>query len=270
MEQLGFFPEYERDIRPPQSVMWNLWHGCTKASEGCRNCYVYRRDLSVGRDPTIVTKTSSFTLPISRIRSGEFKGEYKIPPGSTFNTCFSSDFFHKDADGWRPQAWDMIRERSDCRFFMITKRPERIADNLPHDWGKGWEHVSIAVTCENMAMANKRLPVYLAVPMKHYSVMIEPMLTAVDLSRYFEDYCNTEGKPLIELVSAGGESGAEARVCNYDWVLAVQKQCVEYGASFYYHQTGAKLIKDGKLYNIPRKLQHQQAHKAGIDHNALR
>ena len=23
---------------------WNPWHGCTKYSEGCRYCYVYRQD----------------------------------------------------------------------------------------------------------------------------------------------------------------------------------------------------------------------------------
>ena len=63
----------------------------------------------------------------------------------------------------------------------------------------------------------------------------------------------------------GGESGALARVCDYEWVENVQKQCKENGISFYYHQTGAKLIKDGRLYNIPRKLQHIQAHKAGLD-----
>lgn len=262
MEQLGFFPE---DERPPESVMWNLWHGCTKVSAGCKNCYVYRRDLSVGRDPTEVTKTSSFNLPVSRLRAGRYKGLYRVPAGSTFNTCFSSDFFHKDADEWRRAAWDMIRVRSDCKFFMITKRPERIAENLPPDWGKGWGHVSIAVTCENAEMAKKRLPVYLKTPMQHYSVMIEPMLSAVDLREYFGSYKGESGRPLIELVSVGGESGSNARVCRYDWVLAVQAQCKEFGASFYYHQTGAKLLKDGRLYNIPRKLQHSQAHKAGID-----
>ena len=45
----------------------------------------------------------------------------------------------------------------------------------------------------------------------------------------------------------------------------VHSQCMENGISFYYHQTGARLRKDGKLYNIPRKLQHIQAHKAGLD-----
>ena len=49
----------------------------------------------------------------------------------------------------------MIYERSDCSFFMITKRPERIEKNLPDDWGRGWEHVIIAVTCEDQDMADK-------------------------------------------------------------------------------------------------------------------
>ncbi|WP_026497032.1 DUF5131 family protein [Butyrivibrio sp. WCD3002] len=82
---------------------------------------------------------------------------------------------------------------------------------------------------------------------------------------YIEKYRTSDGRPLIEEVSVGGESGANARVCDYKWVEKVWLQCKENGISFYYHQTGAKLIKDGKLYNIPRKLQHIQAHKAGLD-----
>ena len=186
IEQLSFFPEESKDPRSPISANWNLWHGCTKASTGCLHCYVYRRDESVGRDPSVVRKTSSFNLPVRKLRSGEHKGRYKIPGGSYIYTCFSSDFFHPDADDWRNDAWNMIRERSDCNFFMITKRPERIAGHLPPDWGSGWEHVIIAVTCENQDMINKRLPVYLTLPLFHHSVMIEPMLTAIDLMPYIE------------------------------------------------------------------------------------
>jgi hypothetical protein len=35
---------------------------------------------------------------------------------------------------------------------------------------------------------------------------------------------------------------------------------------FRFHQTGAKLIKDGKLYYIRRCYQHEQAKKAGVDY----
>ncbi len=260
MEQLSFF--MQQDPRSPETVTWNLWHGCTKVSAGCQHCYMFRRDEAVGNDPTLVHKTDAFDLPIRRLRSGESRGQYKIPAGSHFYTCFSSDFFHPDADVWRNEAWNMIQERDDCSFFMITKRPERIAEHLPADWGEGWEHVTIAVTCENQKMADLRLPVYLALPIRHRSVMIEPMLSAVNLRLYFS---SPDGRRLIESVSVGGESGPEARACDFAWVLDVRGQCLEYDAAFSYHQTGARLIKDGRLYRIPRERQHQQARKANLD-----
>ncbi|MCR5311166.1 MAG: phage Gp37/Gp68 family protein [Lachnospiraceae bacterium] len=242
-----------------------MWHGCTKASTGCLHCYMYRRDEAVGRDPSIVQKTDSFDLPVRVLRSGKYKGLYKVPSGSHIYTCFSSDFFHADADAWRADAWAMMAERSDCTFFMITKRPERIAEHLPADWGEDYAHVTIAVTCENQDMADKRLPVYLSLPLFRHSVMIEPMLSEVDLGPYIEQYRDTAGRPVIKSVSAGGESGPGARICDFAWVEQLHAQCLANGIDFYYHQTGARLVKDGKLYNIPRKLQHSQAHKAGLD-----
>ena len=77
----------------PPSVMWNLWHGCTKISPGCAHCYVYRRDAEYGKDTSEVHKTQAFTLPGRKYRSGPQKGEYKCPAGTTFLTCFTSDFF---------------------------------------------------------------------------------------------------------------------------------------------------------------------------------
>ena len=226
---------------------------------------MYRRDESIGKDPSVVQKTDSFDLPVRVLRSGKYKGLYKIPSGSHIYTCFSSDFFHPAADKWRSEAWDMMYERSDCSFFMITKRPERIEEHLPLGWGPGWEHVTIAVTCENQEMIEKRLPIYLSLPLYNHSVMIEPMLTDINLRSFIENYRSADGSPVIKHVSVGGESGIDARICDYAWVKNVHAQCIENGISFYYHQTGARLIKDGRLYSIPRPKQHSQAHKAGLD-----
>ena len=261
--QLNLFPPDPAppDPRMPATVTWNCWHGCSKVSPGCLHCYMYRRDEAIGKNPSVVEKTGSFNLPVRRLRSGQYKGRYKVPHASLIYTCFSSDFFHRDADQWRPSAWAMIRERSDCTFFMITKRPERIADHLPRDWQQGWDHVHIAVTCENQWAADRRLPIYLSLPLRHRSVMVEPMLSAVDLRPYF-----LHNPGAIESVSVGGESGPDARPCDYRWVLGLHQQCLDHHIGFSYHQTGAKLIKDGKLYNIPRKLQHEQAWKAGLSY----
>lgn len=46
--------------------LWNPWHGCTKCSPGCQNCYVYRRDAEFGKDASIVKKTASFNLPVKK------------------------------------------------------------------------------------------------------------------------------------------------------------------------------------------------------------
>lgn len=267
-KQLSFFPSDEEnaalskaDHRPPETVTWNLIHGCTKASTGCAHCYMFRRDQEYGKDPTIIHKTASFNLPVRRYRTGHYKGLYKVPSGSIFYTCFTSDFFHAAADEWRLDAWAMMKERSDCTFFMITKRPERIMQSLPDDWDDGYENVHISVTCENQYWTNKRLPIFLPLPIRHKSITHEPMLESIDIRPYLKEYAS-----VIENVSCGGESGPEARICDYGWVLSTHMQCVEYGVPFSYHQTGARLRKGDKIYDIPRERQHEQASRAGLDY----
>lgn len=48
-------------------------------------------------------------------------------------------------------------------------------------------------------------------------------------------------------------------------VLTLREQCIHAGVPFRFHQTGAKLIKDGRQYYIRRCYQHAQAKKAGVD-----
>ena len=229
---------------------WNLWHGCHKKSEGCMNCYVYRRDESIGKDSNEIYKTKSFYMPISKTRNGE----YKYPSGSEFMTCFSSDFFLEEADKWREEALDIIKERSDCSFFLITKRPERILECLNP---KDYPNLSIACTMENKKRFDERFNIYMNIDMNYHGIMIEPMLEDIDLNKY--DLSN------VDQISVGGESGINARVINFDWVKNIHNICKRKGISFYFHQTGAKIIVDNKLYNIPRNKQHSQAHKAFKD-----
>ena len=50
--------------------IWNPWHGCHKISPGCANCYVYRRDESIGKDASVVAKTGDYALRIKRTDRG--------------------------------------------------------------------------------------------------------------------------------------------------------------------------------------------------------
>lgn len=235
--------------------IWNPWHGCTKYSEGCKNCYVYRIDELAGRKSDKVHKNADFDLPMKRNR----KGEYKIKSGETVYTCLSSDFFLEEADIWRRDAWRIIAERPDVDFVIITKRIKRFYEQLPADWGDGYENVSIACTCENQKRADERLPFFLELPIKHKTVICEPLLERIDLLPYLD------GR--IDQVIAGGESGDfdKARPCDYDWVLGIRDNCIMSGTSFQFKQTGSNFVKNEKLYQIERKDQHTQAKKAKID-----
>lgn len=235
---------------------WNPWHGCTKISPGCKYCYVYRQDEMYGSEisSSKCRKTASFNLPVKKKRDKS----WKIESGKIVFTCFTSDFLLKDADEWRPDCWKMIKERSDLWFFFFTKRIDRFMECIPDDWGNGYDNVIVGCTVENQAMADYRLPIFLSLPIKHKSIIVAPMITAIDLTPYLNE--------TIEEVSAGGESGASARPCHYDWILALREQCISKDVPFRFHQTGANFIKNGRTYRVPRCYQLSQAHKANIDY----
>ena len=236
--------------------IWNPWHGCKKISPGCRNCYVYRRDAEFGRDSSVVTQTANFSLPIKCSR----RGEYKLKPdGESIYTCMTSDFFLEEADQWRPEAWNMIRLRGDLHFVIITTRIHRFRTGLPEDWGEGYDNVTICCTCENQNRADYRLPILLELPIKHRTVIHEPMLEPIDIRRYLSTGC-------IEQVTCGGESGPEARLCDFGWILNSMEQCVEYDVPFWFKQTGALFKKGNRIYHIERKDQMAQAEKAGVNY----
>lgn len=233
---------------------WNPWHGCKKYSEGCAHCYVYRRDEEFGRDASVVKKTADFSLPVKRTRDGEMK----IAPGSHIYTCLTSDFFIEEADAWRDEAWDFMRRRQDVTFSIITKRVLRIRKCLPWDWLDGWENVRIGATMENQRRADQRMEEFLDLPIRGRFVVCEPMLERID----FRGKLDAEK---IESVVVGGESGPDAREMNFGWAMDVRRQCLEAGVNFHFKQTGAVFIKDGKRYEIERRLQSVQARKAKID-----
>lgn len=233
-------------------VLWNLVHGCHRKSEGCKHCYVFTRDEQHGIDTNIVRKTSAFYLPMRRDR----RGDWKIPAGSMVMTCFSSDFFIEEIDAWREEAWRMMRERKDLEFYMVTKRPERIAESLPRFWAELKARVYICCTMENQRRVDERLPVFQALPLVHREIIVEPMLEMVDF------HGSLSG---IDRIIVGGESGRNARPCYYEWVLDVRRQCEEAGVGFHFMQTGGNFYKDGKNYKLTHKLQMAQARRANID-----
>lgn len=235
--------------------IWNPWHGCVKISEGCDNCYMYYLDRMRDKCGADIYKTASgFDYPLQKTRSGG----YRVKSGETLRVCMTSDFFLDKADIWRAQAWDIIRARPDVVFYLLTKRPQRVRDTLPPDWGDGWENVFFNVTCENGRRADERIPLLLSLPFKHKGVMCAPFIGKVDIEPYLRS-----GQ--IERVVCGGENYDGARPCDFNWVKALYQACKTHNVPFCFIETGTVFIKDGKTYHIPSKrTQSIMAYKSGM------
>lgn len=218
---------------------------------------MYFLDKKRGKNGRIIYKTKAdFNKPIQKDRLGK----YKIQSGEMLRVCMTSDFFLAEADQWRDEVWNMIWERRDVKFFLLTKRPERVADCLPKDWGAGWDNVFLNVSCENQKRADERIPILLQLPFKHKGIMCAPLIDSVSIANYLHT-----GQ--IEQVIAGGENYDGARPCNYDWVVELAKECRNENISFIFTETGSYFIKDSRMYHLPGKqLQSQMAFKSGISY----
>lgn len=237
--------------------VWNPVHGCHKISPGCMHCYVYRRDSEFGKDSSVVKKTANFNLPVQKNRKGEYK--LQAAENEPVFCCLTSDFFLEEVDEWRAELWAMMKERSDLSFVIITKRIARFLVELPADWDEGYENVTIMCTCEDQIRADARLKYFMQLPVRNKTIICEPILEQINLTPYLAG-----GQ--FRSVTCGGESGEDARVCDYAWVLDLMNQCVAADVAFHFKQTGANFKRGNKVYHIERKDQMTQAAKAGIDY----
>lgn len=231
--------------------MWNPWRGCKKCSEGCLHCYIHKGDAKRGVNTEEIVQTKDFDKPVLKLKNGN----YKMKTGIVY-TCFSTDFLIEEADEWRAQCWNMIRQRQDCTFLFLTKRIDRFAQCIPDDWGDGYENVVVCCTVENQKNADYKLDIFQKLPIKHKCITAQPLLEEIHLEKYLDG---------IELVVVGGESDYQARPLHYDWVLKIREECIQKNVSFEFRQCGTNFIKNGKQYRLQTKDLCSQAKKAGID-----
>lgn len=229
---------------------WEPWTGCYKISDGCTYCYFYG-PYSKRYGQNNVHKTNEFDKPIAKTA----KGIDKIQGGKIVATCFGSDFFIAEADEWRTEAWAMIKRRPDLDFLILTKRIDRFNVSLPTDWGDGYDNVNIGCTIENQESADYRLPLFLSYPIKRRFIAAAPLLSAIDISAYLSG---------IEHVTVGGETGRDARICNYDWVLDIREQCVKADKTFWFKNTGSNFKYNDTVQKINPFKQSSIAKELGI------
>lgn len=224
---------------------WNPWQGCRKVSDGCKNCYMFRDKKRYGQDASVVIRSAkaTFNKPL----------QWKEP--ARVFTCSWSDFFIEEADSWRDDAWDIIRRTPHLTYMILTKRPERITDCLPEDWGNGYPNVWLGVTAENQEQYDARVTVLLSMPATKRFVSIEPCLSSINLGllgtapkQWGHGY--TPISSLIDWIIVGAESGPGARPMERKWAIDILNQCLWAKIPFFYKQgpdDNGNIIKMPKL-----------------------
>jgi protein gp37 len=210
---------------------WNPWHGCSKVSDGCKFCYMYRDKHKYGQDPNNVVKSKT-----------KFREPLKWTEPQLIFTCSWSDWFIEDADAWRPEAWEVIKNTPHHTYQILTKRPERILSCLPDDWGDGYPNVWIGVSVESNKVKD-RIRILSEVPAKVRFISAEPLIGELTLNDYSETLAAK-----FQWIIIGGESGNDNgkfkyRPCELGWIENLIIQSQNYGLSVFVKQLGTYLSK---------------------------
>lgn len=227
---------------------WNPIIGCSKVSEGCKNCYAekmsYRLSTmngKVGEDYKRIITDKRFngkTILVGNKLYEPFK--WKKPSMIFVNSM--SDLFHDTIERITiATMFEVMRSTEQHIYQVLTKRPENALDFFKW-WYKFDEtaqvpaNVWLGVTVESKKHLI-RIKLLELCPATIRFVSFEPLLEdvgEVDLTG-------------INWVIVGGESGHNRRPFNPDWARNILKQCREQGVKFFMKQID-------KIQEIPEDL----------------
>ena len=243
---------------------WNPTTGCTKISQGCKECYAavlskrlkamgqikYRNDFEFTEHPQAVE------LPL----------KWKKPRRIFVNSM--SDLFHEKARmEYIGACFDVMVRASQHVYQVLTKRPSYMAEFADHfEKFYGYtmpQHIWMGTSIENNDTVH-RIDSLRTVKAKIRFISFEPLLEKLDA-------VNLTG---IDWAIIGGESGANFRPVREEWISTLIEQCEEQHVPVFFKQWGGirptsggrtingrtyseyPVLKDDPRHERPR--QHQQ------------
>lgn len=241
-------------------------NGCTKKSDGCKNCYAKAmmddRFGKVQWGPLgIRTRTSKFMW--DQVRKWDkahfvecmacgWRSVYKsgLCPGCNaplyatkriarrrvFANSLSDIFEDRVEIIWRDEALGMMSECTNLDFLILTKYPENMLQMFP----VFPDHMAIGVSVENHKYANERIPLLLQAQAKTKFLSVEPMLEPIRLDSYLDH---------LSLVICGAESGPDRRHYDPLWGESLYRECKQSHVKFFMKQGSA--LRPGQQSNIP-------------------
>ncbi|MBS3873118.1 MAG: phage Gp37/Gp68 family protein [Firmicutes bacterium] len=201
---------------------WNPVTGCTRISDGCKNCYAYtmaNRLMHMGSAKyedgfSVRTHESALDEPL----------KWRKPRLVFVNSM--SDLFHEDIPfRFIEQVFEVMNKAPMHTFQILTKRALRLAELAPQlNWTPNiWQGVTVE-SSEHKYRVDALRTVASAVRF----ISFEPLLNDIGA-------VNLSG---IQWSIVGGESGPGARPMESDWVLNLKEQCDQQVVPFYFKQWG--------------------------------
>lgn len=264
---------------------WSPVTGCTKVSDGCKNCYAEREvETRWSKNPKSVFYGRKFTDVRTHADQLEKPLQWKKP--QRIFVCPRGDLFHESVpDEFLPEVFAVMAMAPRHTFQVLTKRPERMREVLNdgiffeadeqtvkamggvlRDENWPLPNVWLGVSVENQTAADQRIPLLLKTLAAVRWVSAEPLLGRLDLCEHFGMWWNStmqcfestgtefnkpHGQRGVDWVVAGGESGPNARTMHPDWVRALRDQCAAAGVPFLFKQWGEWIPMLGCVGGIP-------------------
>lgn len=211
---------------------WNPVTGCTKISDGCKNCYAatFAKRLKAMGNPRylngfdVTVHEDLITAPL----------KWKSPRKIFVNSM--SDIFHENLDKEVILSiFSTMNQASEHIFQVLTKRPERLLElSSQITWSN---NIWMGVTIESKDYLN-RSKLLKTTDAKVKFISAEPLLSDLDL-------LDLNG---IDWLIVGGESGHHSRPISQEWVLSLRDKAAKSNTAFFFKQWGGvNKKKSGRL-----------------------
>jgi protein gp37 len=205
---------------------WNAVTGCTKFSQGCKNCYAEKQAAWLNR---MGQSKYSENFKV-RLHEDAIEKFYQAAKGWRETKLVfvnsMSDQFHPDVPvEFTQKMFSVMGRLPNHRFKILTKRSARLVELSPFlEWH---ENIIVGVSIEHADYIS-RLADLKKVPAAWRSLSLEPLLGPLP-------NLDLDG---IDWVVCGGESGNNARPIDPEWVRDIRDQCLIADVPFTFKQWG--------------------------------
>lgn len=231
---------------------WNPVTGCTKVSEGCRNCYAERMAMR-RMSPEWHWHENNRPRRFTDVRCHEDRLDQPLKwrkPRRVF-VCSMGDLFHPDVpDRFIDKVFAVMARCPEHVFQILTKRPERMRTFVmtwdPQDLAPlPMPNVWLGTSVEDRTTADVRIPVLLQTPAVVKFISAEPLLediadNEVFSSCFYSGFTEAPQRDVVNWVIVGGESGPKARPCDLAWIRSIVQQCKAAGVPCFVKQVGSR------------------------------